>query len=341
MAVSLRPSRRTNLALLALLAGALGTGVVAFGVEGSPEARIVGVMHGVLGLGIVVLAPWKSVIVRGGLRRARRHVMAILFAVVVVVSLLAGITHATLGRFDIAGVSALDVHVGAAVAAIPLAVLHVAGRPQRPRGADLSRRTALKAVAVGGTAAAAYGAIELVTSLAHLPGADRRATGSYEVGSGVPSAMPVTQWFTDEVPHLDVDSFELTVDRPDAPPVRVSYADLLALPATTRTAVLDCTGGWWSEQTWRGVGLDVVLGSLDGGSIVVTSTTGYSRRFPSEDAAQLLLATHVAGIPLSAGHGAPVRLVAPGKRGFWWVKWVDRVSVESAPAWRQSPFPLQ
>ena len=31
--------------------------------------------------------------------------------------------------------------------------------------------------------------------------------------------------------------------------------------------------------------------------------------------------------PLSHEHGAPVRLVAPGRRGFQWVKWVTHVEL--------------
>jgi DMSO/TMAO reductase YedYZ molybdopterin-dependent catalytic subunit len=54
----------------------------------------------------------------------------------------------------------------------------------------------------------------------------------------------------------------------------------------------------------------------------------------------LLLATHVGGAPLSAGHGAPARLVAPGRRGFWWVKWVTAIDVTDEPWWWQPPFPL-
>jgi len=75
-------------------------------------------------------------------------------------------------------------------------------------------------------------------------------------------------------------------------------------------------------------------------SVLVVSSTGYARRFPLGDAPHLWLATHAGGLPLSAGHGAPLRLVAPGRRGFWWVKWVARVEVSETPWWWQPPFPL-
>ena len=341
MVISPRRSRWTNLALLVLLAGSFVTGWVAFGVEGWPGSRTVSWVHGVLGLGILVLAPWKSVIVRRGLRRRRRHAVAVVFAIVVAVSLVAGIVHATLGPLQVAGFNVLAVHVAAAVAAVPLALRHVVRRRQRVRATDLSRRTALRAIAVAGTAALAYAALESATSLAGLAGARRRATGSYQLGSGQPALMPVTQWFTDDVPTIDPAAYELQVGRPGERTLRISHDDLLAMTSTSQSAVLDCTGGWWAEQTWRGVPLDTLLGPHTSGSIAVRSVTGYTRRFPSEDASTLLLATHVGGIPLSPGHGGPVRLVAPGRRGFWWVKWVQHVSLESQPWWSQSPFPLQ
>jgi DMSO/TMAO reductase YedYZ molybdopterin-dependent catalytic subunit len=76
------------------------------------------------------------------------------------------------------------------------------------------------------------------------------------------------------------------------------------------------------------------------GSVLVTSTTGYGRRFPLGERRRLLVATRVGGRPLGAGHGFPARIVAPGRRGFWWVKWVDRIEVGAEPAWWQPPFPL-
>jgi DMSO/TMAO reductase YedYZ molybdopterin-dependent catalytic subunit len=44
---------------------------------------------------------------------------------------------------------------------------------------------------------------------------------------------------------------------------------------------------------------------------------------------------------LSHGHGSPARLVAPGKRGFEWVKWVDHIEVNETSKWLQPPLPLQ
>ena len=75
-------------------------------------------------------------------------------------------------------------------------------------------------------------------------------------------------------------------------------------------------------------------------SVRVVGVTGYARRFSLDRARHLLLATHVAGEPLDHGHGAPLRLVVPGRRGFDWVKWVVAVEVDDTPAWWQPPLPL-
>jgi len=63
----------------------------------------------------------------------------------------------------------------------------------------------------------------------------------------------------------------------------------------------------------------------------VVPRTGYRWGFALQDAHGLLLATHVGGQPLSHDHGAPIRLVVPGARGFQWVKWVQRVELHQDP----------
>ena len=64
------PGRQTNQALLIVLLFAFGTGVATVAV-GSPDGAWVAIGHGICGMAVVLLIPWKSRVVRGGLRRAR------------------------------------------------------------------------------------------------------------------------------------------------------------------------------------------------------------------------------------------------------------------------------
>jgi hypothetical protein len=328
--------RRTNLALLALLLLAFVTGVASW-IVGPGLVRWIVIAHGVVGLGIVALVPWKSTIARRGLARRRPgREAAIAFAVLIVTSIAAALVHITGVVRSVGPFSPLGIHVGTAVVAIALGVVHVVQRPVRPRATDLSRRSLLRSGAVLGAGAAGWLAIEGVLRATGARGASRRITGSFETGSGVPADMPVTQWLNDHVQDVDAASWRLRV----LDGSRSYSVDELSSFGDVVRATLDCTGGWYAEQVWRGVRLDRLLGSVDGASIVVRSVTGYSRRFPRSDAPALIVATHVGDTPLSAGHGAPARLVAPGRRGYWWVKWVTAIDVLDEPWWWQPPFPL-
>ncbi|HEX6263033.1 MAG TPA: molybdopterin-dependent oxidoreductase [Actinomycetota bacterium] len=330
--------RRTNLALLALLALALATGGLAFAI-GTTWNRWIVLAHGVAGLALLALAPWKSAVARRGLRRARRDSWAsVLLTVLVAVAILFGVLHAV-GIVSVGPLTSMQLHVGAALGSVPFAIWHVVARSVRPRRTDLTRRNLVRAGAVVGAGGLAYAAIEGSVRIASLPGRDRRFTGSHETGSFDPEAMPVTQWLNDSVPEIDADSWRLVVragDREDA----WSYEELTAFGDRLR-ATLDCTGGWFAVQDWEGVRLSRLLPEgEEGRSIHVASATGYGRRFPLQDADHLLLAMRVGAEPLSAGHGFPARIVAPGRRGFWWVKWVTRIELSPIPWWWQPPFPL-
>jgi DMSO/TMAO reductase YedYZ molybdopterin-dependent catalytic subunit len=332
--------RRTNLALLAALSAAFATGWLAFAYATAP-ARWSLLLHATSGFAIIALVPWKSIVVRRGLRRARSgRIASVALGLLVLASLLGGVLHSTGVLRWWGAYTAMELHVGAALVAVPLAVWHVLARPVRPRRIDLARRTLLRQGATLVVAAAVYSATEAAARLLRLPGGERRFTGSYEAGSLQPELMPVSSWMFDQVPVLNATRWRLQVAGPSA--VRAwTYEELMSFDDRLR-AVLDCTGGFWSEQDWSGVLLQRLLPETgDRGSVRVISHTGYERRFPIADLPRLLLATRLGGQPLSADHGHPARLVVADRRGFWWVKWVVGVEVDGLPHWLQLPFPLQ
>ena len=332
--------RRTNLTLLGLLSAALLTGALAFA-AGSGWNEWITVAHGAAGLGIVLLTPWKSVIVRRGVRRERPGTRSsLVFAALIAIALLSGIGHATGLLRTQGGITAMQVHVATALASIPFAVWHALARRVPLRRTDLSRRNLLRSAAVAGGSLAAYGGLAGVVGLTGLPGSSRRFTGSYEAGSGDPDRMPVTQWLNDRVPVVPAESWRLAIRTHGRPAGSWSLAELDDRREPVR-AVIDCTGGWYSAQEWEGVRLDRLLSPVGRGrSIVAASLTGYARRYPFAEASSLWLATRAGGRMLSSGHGAPARIVAPNRRGFWWVKWVDSLELSDTPWWWQPPFPL-
>ena len=342
--------RWTNVALFVLLGLAFVSGWVAFFYATAPSRASL-IVHAVSGYAIIALTPWKSVIASHGVRRRRSGWWAsLVLTLLVLVSIVAGILHSTGLLVQVGAITAMEVHVGAALIAIPFVIWHVIARRLPVRAVDLSRRSLLRAGALLAGAGLAYGAGEGVVRALTLPGSRRRFTGSYETGSLDAAQLPATQWMFDSVPQIDPASWRLVI-RTATAAREWTYDELLAFDDQVR-ATLDCTGGFYSTQDWSGVWLSRLLAlfppplAAEGrvgasGSIHVESRTGYDRRFSIESAGRLLIATRLGGQPLDPGHGFPVRVVAPDRRGYWWVKWVTAIAVDQLPTWWQLPFPLQ
>src|SRR5438132_13875354 len=111
----------TNVALHLFLAVAFGSGWLAFELSGQP-ARAVLVLHAAAGAGIVLLVPWKSLVARRGLRRARAMRWAsVVLAIGIAISIAFGWLHSA-GHPDVGYLTAMDFHVGAALCVIPFLV---------------------------------------------------------------------------------------------------------------------------------------------------------------------------------------------------------------------------
>lgn len=335
--------RQANLLLLVVVPLAAATGFLMF-LLGSGPVWPVAILHGVVALLVVVLVPWKSVVVRRGLHRATRPgrerragvFTSALLGVTVALALLTGVVHIVGVLFDGSPLTTLQLHVGAGVVAVGLTVAHARQRRVRPRPADLSRRSFVRLAGLASVATLLTADVQASGAVKARRGI-RRPTGSFQLTDSAVTAIPATSWLFDQVPELDASSWRLTVTTGGSS--RDWSLSELSQWQDRQVAVLDCTGGWWTEQEWVGVRLSRLLPPGSTGTVEVTSATGYSRRLPLTD--QLLLATAVGGTELLRAHGAPARLVVPGRRGYHWVKWVARISHDQRPWWVQPPLPLQ
>jgi len=193
------------------------------------------------------------------------------------------------------------------------------------------------------------GAVDLETPLAAL---DRLIT-------------PVEAFFVRShfgPPRLVADR-ALTIDGEGARELRVTAAELAAMPQATVTAVLQCAGngralhaprvpgvqwrhGAMGQAEWRGVRLHDLLAragvarAADGGAAFVRlagadrppnpKTPAFVRSIPLARALEpdAIVATHMNGAPLGRLHGAPMRLVVPVWAGDHWMKWLTHVRVQ-------------
>ncbi len=323
------PRRLLNLALLAAVASLLVTGVISWLLPES-AAGFLYVAHRVAGVTFVLALVWKYAIARRSLRRRGLTGAGVWIGVLTAI---ATVVAAGLGLGWSAGLvsfdrpfdySALNLHVIASLALGALVVVHALARGEsRPALVTLAgRRAALRGLAL---LAASFVVSVAVDRFALA----KRATGSRHAGSFSGNAFPVTIWSFDSVPSIDVDRWRLKVRGSASRQIELSYADIAGLPRREASVVLDCTGGWWSEQVWSGVSLMEMLArtgmSEAATRVEVISVTGHRWTFDRSEAEQAILATHVGGEPLSAGHGYPLRLVVPSLRGFLWIKWVGEV----------------
>jgi hypothetical protein len=346
-------ARAVNVAILLLLVFELTTGLGSF-LVGQPDGRWLFWLHRAGGLALVVLLVWKAGVALRSYRHRKLGVGTGLSAaggVIFLGSLATGLLWVfgwllqvpvpVLGSW-----TGLSLHVALSVLLIPLFLAHTFLRWPQPSRADLiGRRAALRMLGLLGVGFVVWSVQEILLALVAPSGSGRRFTGSREEGSFAGNRHPFTNWLSDPVPRIDTDRWRLSIRGEVERETNLSYDEVLALGGAVRQATLDCTGGWYTVQNWGGVpvaGLLEQAGLKDSaGSLLFRSTTGYSRRFPLDKAGDLLLATRVEDEKLSAGHGFPLRLVAPGYRGYGWVKWIDELEVSRDPAWLEPPLPLQ
>ncbi|WP_344409468.1 molybdopterin-dependent oxidoreductase [Streptomyces viridochromogenes] len=213
----------------------------------------------------------------------------------------------------------------------------VAPEPAEP---TVSRRGAL--AFVGGGSALLFA----TTVGQNFDGVPRRTAllaphGGAEPGSG-PGAFQINKtarYAGISAAETSEEAWRLAVTGRAGRTVRLSRADLLALPQHEAALPIACVEGWsTSDQRWRGVRLrDLAALAGDEGAPPDVLVESLQRRGAFRRAAlradqvadpHSLLALAVNGAELTLDHGYPARVVVPAAPGVLNTKWVARLTFE-------------
>lgn len=322
------------------LAGGLAfvTGIISL-FSGHPEEWLVFAAHGAVGL-------WLALLLWGKLRRVlprlarprlwdRRTLLGALAVVVVALALGSGVWWALGGTLYFLDWGLLNWHILLGFGLSLLIGLHMLARAKPLRRRDVrGRRQLLRGGLLLGGSIALWPAQQVIERALDTPGSHRRFTGSREADSYAGNVFPATSWVADAPRPIPRTSWRLRIEGAVATPRAFTYDEVVAA-GDELVATLDCTGGFYSAQRWRGTRVGRLLADVtplpEATWVSFVSVTGYRWTLPLDEAKAALLATHVSGEQLSHDHGAPLRLVAPTRRGFQWVKWVVWVEVRTTP----------
>jgi DMSO/TMAO reductase YedYZ molybdopterin-dependent catalytic subunit len=113
----------------------------------------------------------------------------------------------------------------------------------------------------------------------------------------------------------------------------LTYQQLKSLGMSDTDAPLHCVLGFTDYRDWRGVAIaDVLdLAGPRGDYVTIRDDRDFSASLSLDyvNTGKPILAWEANGEPLPREHGWPMRVVAPGKYGYKWVKWVTEIEVHS------------
>ena len=144
-----------------------------------------------------------------------------------------------------------------------------------------------------------------------------------------------TMGITDQ--ETDLDTWRLKVEGRVERPFRLTYSQILSLPAIERNVLLICPGFFANHGRWKGISMTTLLEKAKvKNSATLVAFKGpegnyeKTESFYFKDALsdKVFLAYEVNGKPLPKKHGFPLRVVAEDHYGFNWVKYVHKIRID-------------
>jgi len=135
------------------------------------------------------------------------------------------------------------------------------------------------------------------------------------------------------VPRFDPNAWDLRIEGAVDKPLRLTYAEFVALPSTKVMSAFHCVTGWTTfDNEWTGVTIKDLAQRSGIRSSAKFATfrcgDGYTTSHPLDVLydSDVLLVYQWDGKPLPLEHGGPVRLLVPKRYAYKSAKWVRSVT---------------
>ena len=172
-----------------------------------------------------------------------------------------------------------------------------------------------------------------------------------EAGRLPPGQVATLKWpvlHLGDVPHFDLQTWDLRTTRFVRNPLRLTWQQFQALPRTEVTADFHCVTRWSRfDNRWEGVSFRTLCDltqPLSSATYVLIHDAGdYTTNAPLADLldSSVLLADRHDGVPLEPEHGGPVRLVVPklyGSKSVKWIRQLEFLAADQPGYWERNVY---
>jgi len=165
--------------------------------------------------------------------------------------------------------------------------------------------------------------------------------------------IPPGQWVTERwpvlhyglVPEVDLDTWDFQVFGLVEEPLRLTYAQFMALPKAQVKADIHCVTRWTLlDSVWEGIAFQELMKLIkpqpEARFVLVHCEYGFTTNLPLDVLLDddVLFVTKRNGEEITPDHGWPLRLVVP-KKYFWksakWVRGVEFMVQDRLGFWEQ------
>ncbi len=156
---------------------------------------------------------------------------------------------------------------------------------------------------------------------------------------------PISQQLNNALAGTQVinnETYRLVVDGLVDNPLTLKYTDLLSYPQVSKLADLVCVEGWRFTAKWTGPALDSIFADASvkpEAKIAIFYSTDSPVGYTSLDLSyieenSIIIALKDNDITLPPDRGFPFQVVAEGKWGYKWAKWVTRIELSADMSFR-------